>query len=65
VDGKIFAYRVKPIMLRQGSPEFIEGLSTNGLTTENSGFGKLFLTKSLVVKITVIRSLVDKLPVHS
>jgi len=46
VGGKFRTYRVKPVMLRQGSPEFIEGPSTNGLTTENSDFGKLFLTKS-------------------
>jgi hypothetical protein len=50
VSGKISAYRVKADhairqahdRLRQGSPEFIEGLSTNGSTIENSGFGKLF-----------------------
>jgi len=41
--GKISVYRVKPIMLRQEafSPERSRRVGTNGLTIEDSDFGKV------------------------
>ena len=32
-ESLVEGWTVKPFMVRQGSPEFIEGLTTNGLTS--------------------------------
>jgi len=46
VAEKFRAYRSRSCFDR-APLSIAEGLSTNGLTAENSDFGKLFLTKSL------------------